>query len=179
MKIKMLHLFIGPMFSGKTTTLISRLERYKIGGKRCIVVKYDKDVRYDDQKICSHSQVKHEAIKTNLLEKVHAEVIEYDVIMIDEIQFFKDASVLCSHWANKNIIVEVYGLNGDFQQKPFEQISLLIPQADKISHLTAIDRANGFDAPFTIRITDEKEQEIIGGQDIYKAVSRKTLSNSA
>ena len=84
----MLHLFIGPMFSGKTTTLISRLERYKIGGKRCIVIKYDKDVRYDNEKICSHSQIKHEAIQTNLLEKVHTDVVEYDVIMIDEIQFF-------------------------------------------------------------------------------------------
>lgn len=171
----MLHLFIGPMFSGKTTTLISRLERYKIGGKRCIVIKYDKDVRYDDEKICSHSQVKHEALKTNMLEKLEPIVFEYDVIMIDEIQFFKDASFLCSHWADKGIIVEVYGLNGDFRQKPFEQISLLIPQADKITHLTAIDKNNGFEAPFTIRTTNEKEQEIIGGQDIYKAVSRISL----
>ena len=43
----MLNLFIGPMFSGKTTTLLSRLERYKIGGKKCIVIKYDQDDRYD------------------------------------------------------------------------------------------------------------------------------------
>lgn len=174
----MLHLFIGPMFSGKTTTLLSRLERYKIGGKRCIVVKYDKDTRYDDHKICSHSQIKHHALKTNLLEKIECQVLEYDVIMIDEIQFFKDAHLFCSVWANKDIIVEVYGLNGDFQQKPFEQISLLIPQSDKITHLTAIDRNNGLDAPFTIRKTNEKEQEIIGGQDIYKAVSRSSLHQS-
>lgn len=164
------------MFSGKTTMLLSRLERYKIGGKRCIVVKYDKDTRYDEHKICSHLQVKHDALKSNFLEKIESQVMEYDVIMIDEIQFFKDASIYCSHWANKGIIVEVYGLNGDFQQKPFEQISLLIPQSDKITHLTAIDRKNGLDAPFTIRTTNEKEQEIIGGQDIYKAVSRLSLN---
>ena len=36
----MLKLFIGPMYSGKTTTLLCRLERYKIGGKKCIIIKY-------------------------------------------------------------------------------------------------------------------------------------------
>lgn len=172
-----LHLFLGPMFSGKTSSLLSRLERYKLGGKNCIVIKYSGDIRYDKENICSHSQMKHTAISSNLLEKVENRVIEYDVIMIDEIQFFKDASIYCHKWANKGIRVECYGLNGDFEQKPFEQISLLIPQCDNLTHLSAIDKKNGLDAPFTIRTINDKTQEIIGGEDIYQAVSRVHLVN--
>jgi len=173
----MLKLFIGPMFSGKTTLLLSRVERYKIGGKKCLVIKYEKDDRYDNLHVCSHTKLKHEAMKTDLLQKLDERIMQsdYDVILIDEIQFFKDASYICNHWA-KHKIVEVYGLNGDFQQKPFDQISLLIPYADSIQHLTAIDRDNGIEAPFTIRTSTHEEQEVIGGENIYKAVSRENLT---
>ena len=72
----------------------------------------------------------------------------YDVILIDEIQFYNDAAFMCDIWANKGKIVECYGLSGDYKREPFEQISKLIPLCDKITHLTAIDRTNGEDAPF-------------------------------
>ena len=73
---------------------------------------------------------------------------------------------------NNGLIVEACGLNGDFERKPFNQISLLIPLADKIEHITAIDETNGQDAPFTKRISEEKDQEVIGGKDKYRASSR-------
>lgn len=42
----LLHLVIGPMYSGKTSELIRLAERYRIAGKRVLVVKYGEDNRY-------------------------------------------------------------------------------------------------------------------------------------
>jgi len=171
----MLKLFIGPMYSGKTTTLLCRLERYKIGGKKCIIIKYKNDTRYDKDMVVTHSNNKHDALCTELLSEVEDKIMDYDVILIDEIQFYKDAAFICNKWANEKI-VECYGLNGDYKREPFEQISLLIPLSDKITHLTAIDKNNGEHAPFTYRTSDEINQEVIGGMDKYIALSRKSYN---
>jgi thymidine kinase len=97
---------------------------------------------------------------------------DYDVVCIDEIQFYEDASLFCDLWANSGKIIEVCGLNGDYRRKPFEQISRLIPISDNITFVTAVCRDTGNDAAFTMRLSDEKEQEVIGSTDKYQAVSR-------
>ena len=70
-------------------------------------------------------------------------------------------------------IIEASGLNGDYQRRPFAQISLLIPLCDRITHLTAVDKESGSDAPFTARLSNESEQTIIGGDELYKAMCRE------
>lgn len=172
----MLNLWIGPMYSGKTTTLLLRKKRYEIGGKKCIIIKYIKDTRYDGKNIIStHTLTKEKALCTDLLKKMEENINNYDVIFIDEIQFYKDAAEICDKWAN-NKIVECYGLNGDYKRQPFEQISKLIPLCDNITHLTAIDKNNGKDAPFTKRLVANNNQELIGGKDMYIALSRESLN---
>ena len=44
-----MELIIGPMFSGKTTELIRRVQRHKFGGKKVIIGKYSKDTRYNEE----------------------------------------------------------------------------------------------------------------------------------
>lgn len=165
------------MYSGKTSLLLSRQRRYEIGGKKCLIIKYSLDTRYDDKMLVTHNQNKKEALSVNLLSHVDNLINNYNVILIDEIQFYKDASFMCDRWANQGKIVEGYGLNGDYRRKPFEQISELIPLADNITHLTAIDKHTGKDAPFTFRLGKEIEQEVIGGEDLYEALSRDTYIN--
>ncbi|MCH2021770.1 MAG: thymidine kinase [Saprospiraceae bacterium] len=170
-----LNLIMGPMFSGKSTILLTRYRRYQIAGKKCLLIKYAKDSRYTDSEemLVTHDQISYRATSCNKLAEVHDYVQDYDVICIDEIQFYEDASYYCDLWANSNKIVEVCGLNGDYQRKPFEQISILVPLADDISFVTAVCKATGKDACFTMRLSDEKEQEVIGSTDKYQAVSRE------
>ena len=164
------------MYSGKTTELIRRFKRYKLGNKSCILIKYINDNRYDDDKISTHDNIKLNAIKCNLLSELDDVIKIYDVICIDEIQFYKDASIYCDKWANNGKIVEACGLNGDYQRKPFEQITLLIPNIENIIFLKAIDEKNGEDACFTKRITNSNEKILIGGKETYIACSRKTYN---
>lgn len=170
-----INLICGPMYSGKTSELCRRYKRYKLAGKKCILVKYQKDDRYNKKKISTHDNNNYEAISCILLNNIENIIKEYEVICIDEIQFYKDAMIYCDKWANNGKIIEVCGLNGDFRREPFEQISLLIPKVENITFLTAIDEKNGIEASFTKRITNSQETELIGGKETYIASSRINL----
>jgi thymidine kinase len=162
------------MFSGKSTILLTRYRRYQIGGKSCLLIKYANDKRYSgsEEMLVTHDQISYKATSCHKLEEVEELIQDYDVICIDEIQFYPDASKYCDAWANAGKIIEVCGLNGDYRRKPFEQISLLIPLSDDISYITAVCKETGNDAPFTMRLSKEKKQEVIGSTDKYQAVSR-------
>lgn len=168
------NLILGCMFSGKTSTLIERYNRYTIGGKKCIMVKYKHDTRYDSEQIVTHNGIKVKALICEYLFEIDNVVQEYDVVCIDEIQFYKDAHIFCDKWANDNKIVEACGLNGSFDRKPFETISKLIPLAENITYKTAICKDTGNEAVYTYRTTDDMDEEIIGGDDMYNGVDRKT-----
>jgi thymidine kinase len=168
------NLILGCMFSGKTSTLIERYNRYAIGGKKCIMVKYKNDTRYDSEQIVTHDGIKVKALVCEYLFEVDSAIKPYDVVCIDEIQFYKDAHIFCDKWANDGKIVEACGLNGSFDRKPFESISRLIPYAENITYKTAICKDTGNDAVYTARTTDDMDEEIIGGEDLYNGVDRKT-----
>ena len=50
----MIELIIGPMFAGKSTELLRRVQRHAISGKSCLYVKYAADTRYDNDCISTH-----------------------------------------------------------------------------------------------------------------------------
>ena len=170
-----LNLIIGPMFSGKSTLLLSRYRRYKIAGKNCLLIKYAKDDRYESNEamIVTHDKLSYRAVACLRLADLDQYVNNFDVICIDEIQFYPDAAEYCDLWANRGKTIEASGLSGDFRRKPFEQISMLVAIADDIEHVKAVCRESGLDAPFSKRISAEVEQEVIGGEDKYIAVSRE------
>lgn len=181
-----LTVIIGPMFCGKTTELIRLKSRSDIAGRKTLVIKYQGDNRYHNSQLGTHSGVKIPALNScgkklkstfNLIENLH----EYVDIYIDEIQFYDDAVEVCDDLANQGYNVYVSGLQGDINRQPFPIVSKLIPIADKIIHLTAIDKDTGKDAPFSALITQFDRptcvQETIGGADLYQAVDRRHYLN--
>jgi len=58
-----LEMIIGPMFAGKSTELLRRMDRHKHSGKTCLYIKYSFDNRYDNRSVIStHDQIKQNAI---------------------------------------------------------------------------------------------------------------------
>jgi thymidine kinase len=41
-----IRLIIGPMFSGKSSLLISRVKRHMIANEECLILKHSSDTRY-------------------------------------------------------------------------------------------------------------------------------------
>jgi len=53
-----IELIIGPMFAGKSTELLRRVQRHAISGKSCLYIKYSADTRYDVTCIATHDLLK-------------------------------------------------------------------------------------------------------------------------
>jgi len=49
-----IEMIIGPMFAGKSTELLRRMNRHKFSGKNCLYVKYVEDNRYCEKSIATH-----------------------------------------------------------------------------------------------------------------------------
>lgn len=62
----------------------------------------------------------------------------YEVIAIDEGQFFEDIAEFCEDLANNGKIVIVAALDGTFERKAFNKILDLIPLCEKVKKLTAV-----------------------------------------
>lgn len=170
-----LILELGPMFSGKTTRLIEHYTKHQLAKKRCLIIKHSLDTRYDEECIVAHNKRQVPAsISCSSLDVVDEIAGNYDVICIDEIQFFEDAPIFCDKWANQNIVVVASGLSGTFDRKEFPVISKLLPLAEETNFSKAICVETDNDAQFTFRKNDSTETILVGGEDIYKAVDRIT-----
>jgi thymidine kinase len=176
-----IQVIYGPMFSGKSTELLRRIRRYRVRNDSCILLK-TKDNRYvdDDSKVVTHDQFNFlDALSCdNLMESVE-EVKHYDVIGIDEGQFFTDIIQFCEGMANIGKIVIVACLDSDFRRQPFGKICELIAKAEKVMKLTSICHYCKDDASFSARITSETAIKVIGGRDKYRPVCRSCYSEIA
>uniref|UniRef100_A0A8D8X9L9 Thymidine kinase n=1 Tax=Cacopsylla melanoneura TaxID=428564 RepID=A0A8D8X9L9_9HEMI len=172
-KMGKIQLILGPMFSGKTTELIRRIRRYEYANYRCMIVRYEKDVRYDDDQLSTHNREKIKAISAVALTTLIPMTSEIDVIAIDEGQFFPDIVSFAETMANSRKIILVAALDGTFERKGFTNILNLIPLAESVEKINAVCMSCFRDAAFTKRIGQEKEVELIGGSEKYMSVCRE------
>mgnify|MGYP001066393108 CR=1 FL=1 len=177
-----LKIIIGCMFSGKTSEVMREYTRWNNIGKKAIIINYYEDERYGtDNYVYNHDLNKKPCIKTKNLNDVSKDILmENDVILINEGQFFSDLFDFCLLWCethHKNIIVS--GLDGDYLRKPFGQIYLLIPLADQVIKLKSFCKKcnDGTQAIFSKRISDEKDDIVIGAGEKYIPVCRKHYLN--
>ena len=78
--------------------------------------------------------------------------MKFDVVAVDEGQFFNDIVGVCERLANEGKIVIVAALDGTFQRKPFGNILNLVPLAERLTKLSAVCVECGKEAAFTKRI---------------------------
>lgn len=167
-----IELIVGPMFAGKTTEMLRRVDRAELARKRVVVMKYSADNRYSKNNVSTHDLQMRVAIPCSLLLPHIEECQNFDVIGIDEGQFFPDVVEFSETLANCGKTVIVAGLDGDFRRQPFGRVLDLISRSESLTKLTAICTETGGDACYTQRTIDSQDLEIIGGAEIYRAASR-------
>ena len=163
------------MFSGKTSELVRRLKRYEVIGKSILVINSSKDTRCLEHVLRTHDNMKFDCIKTDDLNELNYQ--DVDVIAIDEAQFFIGLKVFVEKVLKRGKTVILTGLDGDYKQGKIGEIIDCIPLADKVFKLSAMcmECMDGTHGPFTKRIVDNTETELIGGKEMYRAVCRKHL----
>lgn len=176
-----LELFIGPMFSSKTSKL---LEIYK----QCIfcnipvsIINHSIDTRYHDTMMSSHDKVMAPCLQVTLLRDIWpTEVLMLsDVILINEGQFFPDLYEIVVEMLSSKKKIYICGLDGDFERKKFGTIIDLIPLCDKVTKLTSLcsQCKDGTPGIFSMRLTSETKQTVVGSEN-YIPVCRKCYETS-
>ena len=165
-----LEVILGCMFSGKSSTLLKKISSLRAIGKKCILINHSLDTRCEDE-VKTHENVKSKAKKFKNL-KDFKEWNNYEVIGIDESQFFDDIAETVQQYLKHGKIVIAAGLNGDFNRKPFPNISNLIALATDIIFTKALCThcLDGSKATFSRRTHGSKESILVGGEKMYEPV---------
>ena len=99
---------------------------------------------------------------------------DFEVIGIDEGQFFPDLVEMAEYCSNRGKHVIISALDGDFERKPFGQVCDLIPLSEKVEKLQAICMlCKDENAVFNLRLIESQDKILVGSDDIYKSVCRK------
>jgi len=168
-----IEVICGSMFSGKTEELIRRLKRAKIAKQSVAIFKPAIDVRYDVQNIVSHDE---QSIPSTPVESASNIMIlgdGYDVVGIDEAQFFDDYLVdVCNYLANRGTRVIVAGLDMDYLGRPFGPMPQLMAIAEYVTKLHAICVRCGNIAHYSYRLVANEKQILLGEKETYQPLCR-------
>ena len=134
-----LSICCGCMFSGKTSWLMQQHKKYEFINKNVVVVNYDQDKRYHNSLLSTHDKQMIPCIQAKTLKKIIPQLMESDVILINEGQFFEDLYEVCINMVEKwDKRVHIAALDGDFKQQVFGDVLKLIPKCDDYVKLHAI-----------------------------------------
>ena len=164
--------YVGPMFSAKTSRLLLDLERFKYQHKRSFVFKPSLDDRYSSDEVVSHTGWRHEAttIKEGAdLVRVLAEATETpDVVAVDEAFMLPGIADVLIWLYRSGITVVVSSLDMSYAGKPFKEVERLLPWATRIEKCTAVCTECGREAHYTHKKQTSGEEIEVGGAELYE-----------
>lgn len=170
-------MIIGCMFSGKSTELIRRIREAELIGYRVMKIVHAFELQRYKDGIVTHDLDKTDAIAIDTLQSLPS-YEDYDVIFIEEAQFFPDLFQVVSDLVNmRGKVVHVCGLDGDYLARPFQEMMRLVPIADTVVKLSGKCAVCGDRSIFSKRMTCHPSREdkvvLIGGSDAYQSVCRQ------
>ena len=174
-----LDIVVGPMFSGKSSRIMSIVSRYTAIDTPVLVLKHASDVRYGAADVVTHDNQRCSCMSVWDLHTppVEEAVRKHEIVVIEEAQFFAGLVNFVTHAVDHlNKHVYLIGLDGDSNRAAFGEILQCIPLADRVEKLTAFCHrcANGTPGIFTHRSTGPADQQVIvGGSDMYEALCRE------
>ena len=174
-----LELILGPMFSGKTSTLKKIYDQCVYCDIPVMVINYSADKRYSSEDVMStHDKIMIPCIMANtiaeIIDNYGEKLSNTEVILINEGQFFSDIQYVISLVEDMHKRVYICGLDGDFQKNKIGSLFELIPYCDNICKLKSLcsECRDGTPGLFSYRITNEVDQVVIG-VDNYKPLCRE------
>ena len=172
-----IEVITGCMFSGKTEELLRRIKRAVFARQSVQIFKPSHDNRYSEAEVVSHDENKVMSKVINNCSEIISLSDHYDVIGIDEAQFFQQALIkCCENLALKGKRVIVAGLDLDYMGRPFGPMPGLLATAEYVTKVHAICPHCGSLATHSYRLTEEKETVVVGEKDKYEPRCRTCYS---
>lgn len=174
-----IEVICGSMFSGKTEELIRRMKRAIFARQKVEIFKPSIDTRYDEEDVVSHQGNSIPSTPIDSSASILLMAQGYDVIGIDEAQFFDHHIVdVCNRLANQGIRVIVAGLDLDFKGQPFGPMPALLAIADEVSKVHAICVRCGALAYVSHRLVDVDKQVLLGEKAEYEPLCRECYARA-
>ena len=174
-----LELILGSMFSGKTSKLLEIYKECNFCNIPVSIINHSFDKRYHESMMSTHDKSMAPCLQVMELNELkdNTTLLNSDVILINEGQFFTDLYEFTVTMLNNNKKIYICGLDGDFERRKFGYILDLIPLCDKVIKLTSLCSKckNGTPGIFSMRLSSETEQTVIGS-DNYIPVCRKCFT---
>jgi thymidine kinase len=168
-------IFTGPMFGGKTTRLLSALDRYVHQKRDVLAFKPDVDKRYGEESINTHTGGKISAIRVSSGKEITTAVLEKvetgsaDIIAVDEAFMIPGSAKALIELFNKGFTVLISTLQLCSDGTSYEEIKEMMPWATKIEICPAVCTTCGADAFYTFKKGGNSHQQIeVGGSDLYE-----------
>ena len=146
---------------------------------RTLIVKPRIDDRYDVTHVVSHSGSRLRAVAAEGAGDVLRLAEGYDVVGIDEIQFFDEGIVAAvQSMVARGVRVVAGGLDTDFRHEPFGPMPTLLCLAEFVDKLQAVCHRCGGPATTTQRLVDGEpapysgETVVVGAAEQYEARCR-------
>jgi thymidine kinase len=174
-----LEVICGPMFSGKSEEMLRRLRRAEIAGQSVIIFKPRIDDRFDAEDVVSHAGSRMRGVPVATVPELVARAQGYDVVGIDEVQFFAAEVVVAAlELADAGVRVVAAGLDQDFRRLPFGPMPDLLAHAEFVDKLQAVCHRCGGPATTTQRLVDGEPAPysgatiVVGAREQYEARCR-------
>lgn len=152
-----LEVVCGPMYSGKSEEVIKRVIRAELSRKRAMLAKHVADDRFGEDLVTSRAGMTH--VAKRVAEGYELMFLDdFDVVAIDEAQFFEDSSFVSgiNYLISKGVRVIVSGLDLNYRTEPYGFMPDLMAGADQVTKLSAICFVCGADAIFTQKLINGK-----------------------
>lgn len=169
----------GSMYSGKSSELLRQGERHILAGHKVIFIKPAIDTRYAKNEVVTHVGQSMEAIRVHGNDRIDIldTVLEADVVLLDEVQFFVSEysigrQVLNLIRAGKTVYAS--GLDMDFLGEPFTVTADLMARADVVNKFKAVCACCGADATFSGKnaIAPRMQRIQLGAKELYIPLCR-------
>lgn len=178
-------LITGPMFSGKSTFLLQKIERAVYGNKKVLLIR----PKNDDRGYFTHSEGSANSLLDSLIDtnKIDLKEItefssdlsyikDYDCIFVDEYFMIKNNVLLAKAMQDYRANQDIYfaGLLSTSENQLFDEAIALLPYCENIIKLNGVCMECGDDnANYSMYKGDSKTLKIIvGDEDKYECVCK-------
>ena len=168
------RMYVGPMFGGKTTRMLSQLERYRYQDEETYLFKPNVDQRYSANSVVTHTGIKSDAILVSSGAAIRQMVSALNgqspcVVAIDEAFMIPGSGAAAEMLFRDGHTILISSLQLSSDGKPYKETQSMFPYATHVEVCPAVDPISKKDAYYTEKFGGRKDHEIeVGGAEMYR-----------
>ena len=172
-KMGRIEVICGPIFAGKTETLIGRLTEASNRVTCVEIFKTLLDNSYAQDLIMLHNSNSLPALSVWKAKDILSQLDFCDVVGIDKAKFFDDEFINCVNiLANQGKSIVLSGLDMAYVGQPFDLVVRLMSVAEYVTKLHGICTQCGAAAFFSHRLSKPNEKILLGKREDYEVLCR-------